>query len=292
MTAGVATILRRRGRSGDPNRGRVFQSFWIYVVCVVLGAITLIPLLYVVLGGFRTTGQIAAHPVAWPHPWITSNYTSIATSGAFWRQIGNSAIIAGIATLVIVTLGSSVAYALARYDFRGREILYTVFTLGLLLPLTVAVLPLYIELRQFGILDNPLGVALPEAAFGLPVTVIILRPFMRAIPSDLEDAAAIDGCSKIGFFWRILIPLSRPALMTVAVLAVVTSWNAFLLPLIVLNNPNDWTLPLGVAAYQGEYAQDTAAILAYTALSMVPALIFFMGAERRIVRGLSGAVKG
>jgi raffinose/stachyose/melibiose transport system permease protein len=287
----VATV--RRGHIGDSNRGRFFfQRFWVYVVCVVLGAITLVPLLYVVLGGFRNTGQIAAHPVAWPHPWITSNYTSIATSGAFWRQIGNSAIIAGIATFVIVTLGSSVAYALARYDFRGREILYTVFTLGLLLPLTVAVLPLYIELRQFGILDNPLGVALPEAAFGLPVTVIILRPFMRAIPSDLEDAAAIDGCSKIGFFWRILIPLSRPALMTVAVLAVVTSWNAFLLPLIVLNNPNDWTLPLGVAAYQGEYAQDTAAILAYTALSMVPALIFFVGAERRIVRGLSGAVKG
>ena len=137
-----------------------------------------------------------------------------------------------------------------------------------------------------------LGVALPEAAFGLPVTVIILRPFMRAIPSDLEDAAAIDGCSKIAFFWRILVPLSRPALTTVSVLAVVTSWNAFLLPLIVLNNPNEWTLPLGVASYQGEYAQDTAAILAYTALSMVPALLFFLAAERKIVGGLSGAIKG
>ena len=268
------------------------QRSWVYVVCLVLGVITIVPLLYVVLGGFRNTGQIAAQPVAWPHPWITSNYTGIVTSGAFWRQIGNSAIIAAVATLVIVSLGSCVAYGLSRYDFRGRELLYTIFTLGLLLPLTVAVLPLYIELRQFGILDNLLGVALPEAAFGLPVTVIILRPFMRAIPSDLEDAAAIDGCSKIGFFWRILVPLSRPALMTVSMLAVVTSWNAFLLPLIVLNNPNEWTLPLGVAAYQGEYAQDTAAILAYTALSMIPALLFFVGAERKIVGGLSGAIKG
>jgi raffinose/stachyose/melibiose transport system permease protein len=290
VSAGIATA--GRGRTGGSNAGRFVQRFWVYVVCVVVGAITIVPLLYVVLGGFRDTGQLAAHPVGWPHPWITSNYTSIATSGAFWRQIGNSAIIAAIVTLVIVTLGSCAAYALSRYEFRGREVLYTIFTLGLLLPLTVAVLPLYIELRQFGILDNPVGVAFPEAAFGLPVTVIILRPFMRAIPSDLEDAAAIDGCSKIAFFWRILIPLSRPALMTVAVLAVVTSWNAFLLPLIVLNNPNDWTLPLGVASYQGEYAQDTAAILAYTALSMVPALIFFVAAERRIVGGLSGAVKG
>ena len=287
MSASIATPRRRRA-----DARRRFQSWWTYAVCIVLGVITIVPLLYVVLGGFRNTGQIAAAPVAWPHPWITSNYTGIITSEAFWRQIGNSAIIAAIATLVIVTLGSCVAYALARYEFRGRELLYTIFTLGLLLPLTVAVLPLYIELRQFGILDSPLGVALPEAAFGLPVTVIILRPFMRAIPSDLEDAAAIDGCSKIGFFWRILIPLSRPALMTVSILAVVTSWNAFLLPLIVLNDPSEWTLPLGVASYQGEYAQDTAAILAYTALSMVPALVFFLAAERRIVGGLSGAIKG
>jgi raffinose/stachyose/melibiose transport system permease protein len=264
----------------------------VYVVCAVLGTIVLVPLIYVVLGGFRTTGQIAAHPVAWPNPWITSNYTNVITSGAFWHQVGNSVFIAAIATVIIVVFGSCAAYALARYDFHGREALYSVFTLGLLLPITVAVLPLYIMLRQFGILDNPLGVALPEAAFALPITIIILRPFMRAVPVELEDAAAIDGCSRIGFFWRILIPNSRPALMTVAILAVVTSWNAYLLPLIVLNNPSEWTLPLGVASYQTQYSQDTAAILAYTALSMIPALVFFLAAERRIVGGLSGAVKG
>jgi raffinose/stachyose/melibiose transport system permease protein len=282
----------RRPRAASVGVARAVHRFWVYVVCLVLGFLVLVPLVYVVLGGFRTTGQIAAHPVALPHPWVTHNYTSIATSGAFWRQVGNSAIIAAIVTVVVVTFGSCAAYALSRYSFRGREVLYTVFTLGLLLPLTVAVLPLYIELRQFRILDNPLGVALPEAAFALPVTIIILRPFMRAVPSDLEDAASIDGCSKLGFFWRVLLPLSRPALMTVAILAVVTSWNAYLLPLIVLNNPGEWTLPLGVTAYQTEYAQDTAAILAYTALSIVPALLFFLTAERRIVGGLSGAVKG
>jgi raffinose/stachyose/melibiose transport system permease protein len=287
MSVALATARRRRG-----SGGRLLRRAWVYAVCAVLGVITIVPLGYVVLGGFRSTGQLASAPVAWPHPWITSNYTGIVTSQAFWRQIGNSAIIAAVVTLVIVSLGSCVAFALARYEFRGRELLYTIFTLGLLLPLTVAVLPLYIELRQFGLLDSLLGVALPEAAFGLPVTIIILRPFMRAIPADLEDAASIDGCSKIGFFWRILVPLSRPALVTVSVLAVVTSWNAFLLPLIVLNNADQWTLPLGVAAYQGEYAQDTAAILAYTALSMVPALLFFVAAERRIVGGLSGAIKG
>jgi raffinose/stachyose/melibiose transport system permease protein len=272
--------------------GQFFTRFWVYVVCAVLGVIVIVPLLYVVLGGFRTSGQIAAHPVAWPHPWVTSNYTGVIKSGSFWRQFGNSAIIASIATVLILVLGSTAAYGLSRYDFRGREVIYSIFTLGLLLPITVAVLPLYIMLRQFHILDSPLGVALPEAAFALPVTIIIMRPFMRAIPMELEDAAAIDGCSRVGFFWRILLPNSRPAIMTVSILAFVTSWNAYLLPLIVLNNPNEWTLPLGVASYQTEYSQDTAAILAFTALGMIPALLFFLAAERRIVGGLSGAVKG
>jgi raffinose/stachyose/melibiose transport system permease protein len=112
------------------------------------------------------------------------------------------------------------------------------------------------------------------------------------VPVELEDAAAIDGCSRLGFFFRVLLPLSKPALMTVSILALVTSWNMFLLPLLVLNNTNEWTLPLGVANYSTEYTQDTARILAYTALSMIPALAFFLVAERRIVGGLSGAVKG
>jgi raffinose/stachyose/melibiose transport system permease protein len=156
----------------------------------------------------------------------------------------------------------------------------------------VAVLPLYLLLRQFGLLDTLIGVAIPEAAFGLPLTIVILRPFMRAVPAELEDAAAIDGCSRFGFFWRILLPLSRPALMTVAIVAFITSWNAFLLPLLVLTVDNNWTLPLGVANYSTQYSQDTARVLAFTALSMLPALAFFVMAERRIVGGLTGAVKG
>jgi raffinose/stachyose/melibiose transport system permease protein len=274
------------------RRRRWLGSLPIYAIALVLSAIVLVPLIYVVLGGFRTTGQLAAEPVGLPDPWVADNYSEILTSERFWRQVGNSALIAAIATAVVVGCGALAAFALARYDFRGRESFYTLFTLGLLFPISVAILPLYIMVRQLGLLDTALGVALPEAAFGLPITIVILRPFMRAVPAELEDAAAIDGCTKFGFFWRVVLPLSRPALMTVAILAVVTSWNMFLLPLLVLNDQTEWTLPLGVAAYSTEYTQDTARILAFTALSMVPALAFFVVAERRIVGGLAGAVKG
>jgi raffinose/stachyose/melibiose transport system permease protein len=278
--------------ASQPAVSRALGRALIYAVALLLAAIVIVPILYVLLGGFRTTGQIAAQPVALPQPWIFRNYTEIATGGTFWGFVFNSAIIAVIATAVVVVTGALAAFPLARIQFRGREVLYTLFTLGLLFPVGVAVLPLYLLLRQVNLLDTALGVALPEAAFGLPVTVVILRPFMRAIPVELEDAAVIDGCSRFSFFWRILVPLSMPALTTVAILAFVASWNAFLLPLLVLGATDHWTLPLGVSYYQGEHTQDTARILAFTALSMVPALAFFVLAERRIVGGLAGGVKG
>ena len=164
---------------------------------------------------------------------------------------------------------------------------------GLLFPSAVAILPLYILVRELGLSGNFLGVALPQAAFALPLTIVILRPFFRNIPAELEDAARIDGCGTFGFFWRILLPLSRPALATVSVLAIVTTWNAFFLPLVILNGAEQWTLPLGVMNFSTEYSSDKARVMAYTVVTIIPAIIFYAFAERHIVSGLtSGSVKG
>jgi raffinose/stachyose/melibiose transport system permease protein len=269
-----------------------FVNAPVYAVALLLAAIVLVPIGYVVLGGFRTTGQLASDPVGLPDPWVTHNYSSVITSETFWRQLGNSVIVAAIATALVVGVSALAAYPLSRMEFRGREAIFTFFTFGLLFPVAVAALPLYLLLRQLGLLDSLIGIALPEAAFGIPITIIILRPFMRAIPPELEDAAAMDGYGRFGFFLRVLLPLCRPALVTVTILSVITSWNNFILPLLVLTDPSKWTLPLGVAQYSSEHSADTAAILAFTTLSIVPALLFFLAAQRRIVGGLSGAVKG
>ncbi|MGI5184765.1 carbohydrate ABC transporter permease [Dactylosporangium sp. CA-152071] len=263
-----------------------------YLIVVLVVGVTVVPLLFTIIGGFRTNAQINNNPSGWPDPWNFSNYGEVLTSDVFWQAMYNSALISVITTLLAVAVGAMAAFALSRYTFTGRESLYTLFTLGLLFPLTAAALPLYLLLRELDLLENPLGVALPQAAFALPITIVILRPFMAAIPGELEDAAAMDGAGRLGFFWRILIPLSRPALTTVAILAFVTSWNAYLLPLLVLSDPGNFTLPLGVAAFQSQYSQDTARILAYTAASMIPAIGFFVFAERHIVGGLTGSVKG
>lgn len=277
------TATRRRLRPGTP---------FAYLLAIVVIGITVVPLLFVVIGGFRTNAQINDTPAGLPHPWVLQNYQEVLTDPRFLQFLWNSVQIAVVATAVAVALGSMAAFALSRYHFRGREAFYGLFTIGLLFPIGVATLPLYLLLRDIGLLETLIGVAIPEAAFSLPVTIVVLRPFMRAIPDEIEDAAVLDGATRLGFFWRILLPLSRPALTTVSVLAFVTSWNAYLLPLLVFNDQSHFTLPLGVATFQSQYSQDTARILAFTALSMIPALAFFVLAERRIVGGLTGSVKG
>lgn len=275
-----------------PRRRLGVSTVAVYLVAAVVTVATLAPVVYAVLGAFRSTGQITADPVGLPDPWIPDNYVNVLTSDTFWRQALNSTVVATLTTVIAVALGVMAAYALSRYEFRGREALYTFFTLGLLFPLTVAILPLFLLLRQMQLTDTTLGVALPQAAFALPMTIVILRPFLRALPDELEDAALVDGCGRLGFFWRIALPLSGPGLITVGVLAFVQSWNAYLLPLLVLGSPDAYTLPLGVATFSTQYTQDTAAVLAFTSLAMVPALVFFLLAQRRIVGGLTGAVKG
>ncbi len=167
-----------------------------------------------------------------------------------------------------------------------------VFVMGLLFPATVAIIPLFILITKDLHMGNTYwGIALPQAAFALPVTVVILRPFLQAIPDELEEAAQIDGCSRVGFFWRILLPLSGPGMITVGVLAFVGSWNAYLLPLLLLQSDMK-TLPLGVADFSSEHSSDMAGVFAFTSLAMIPALVFFLAMQKRIVGGLQGAVKG
>jgi raffinose/stachyose/melibiose transport system permease protein len=263
-----------------------------HVISIIVGLLIVIPIGFGVLGGFKDNGQLSTNPLGLPDPWRPENYTGILGSGVFWRQLGNSTLIAVATVVVVVGASALAAFVFARFTFRGREFLFTLFAMGLMFPFAVAILPLFILLRSMDLLDNPLGVILPQAAFGLPVTIIILRSFFRTIPAEVEEAATLDGCGPFAFFWRILLPMARPALATVSVLAAVASWNNFMLPLVVFTDQSWWTLPVGVQAFQGQYADDTARVLAYVVMSMIPALGFYAVAERQLVGGLAGSVKG
>jgi raffinose/stachyose/melibiose transport system permease protein len=287
MTGHTSVVRRSR-----PPAARL-RSITLHAICVVIGAAIVVPILFGLLGGFKDNGQLSVNPFGLPSPWVPQNYTDVLVSSTFWRELGNSTLIAVATTIVLVGVAAMAAFIFARYAFRGREVLFTVFAIGLMFPFAVAILPLFILLRTFNLLDNPLGVILPQAAFGLPVTIIILRSFFRTIPAEIEESATLDGCTPFGFFWRILLPMARPALATVSVLAIVASWNNFMLPLVVFNDPSSWTLPLGVQQFQTQYSTDTARVLAYVVIAMVPALAFYAVAERQLIGGLtSGATKG
>jgi raffinose/stachyose/melibiose transport system permease protein len=277
---------------GKPRNDRGWGNPVVYVAALVLIGLMLGPVLYIVIGGFRTNSQITANPAGWPDPWESGNYSDVLTSGTFWRQVGNSTIAAVATTIGVVVLGVMASYVLARYQFRGRGAMYALFAAGLMFPITVAITPLYILVKNLGLVNSLPGVILPQIAFGLPTTIIILVPFLQAIPQEIEEAAAIDGSSRVGFFWRMVLPLSVPGLITVGILAFIASWNSYLLPLFILNGQDTFTLPLGVQAFASQYSVDTAKVLAFTSLSMIPALVFFSLFERRIVGGLTGAVKG
>lgn len=297
----TTTLPRTRTREESPKPTEQKAGFdWgqpiVYLIALVVAAVAVGPVVYVFIGGFRTTADLNANPAGMPDPWVLQNWITVLSAPRFWGNVAASVILAGATTVGVVIAGIMAAFVIARYNFRGRQGLYTLFAAGLMFPLTVAALPLTLLLRTLGLHGTYLGVIIPGIAFALPTTIIILVPFLRAIPDELEEAARIDGATRIGFFWRILLPLSKPGLITVGILAFVASWNGYLLPLLVISTgtlPQEWwPLPLGVTQFSTQYSQDTGAVLAYTSLAMIPALVFFLLAEKRIVGGLTGAVKG
>jgi raffinose/stachyose/melibiose transport system permease protein len=289
----AATLVEAPPARQRPAPGQLKSGGWaIYFVALVLIGLMLAPVAYIILGGFRSNSEITVDPSGLPTAWHWENYADVLVSPVFWGQVGNSAIAAIATTVLVVALGLMAAFALARYSFRGRGLIYAVFAAGLMFPMTVAITPLYILVRNLGLMNSIAGVIVPQIAFALPITIIILVPFLAAIPNELQEAASIDGCSRLGFFWRMVIPLAVPGVITVGILAFISSWNSYLLPLFILNNEAAYTLPLGTQAFASQYSVDTAKVLAFTSLSMIPALVFFSLFERRIVGGLTGAVKG
>ena len=282
-------------RAGRPSSA---ANRWItpllqYLVGGFFALVVLIPLVATVINVFKSNADLLLNPFGVHRTWQFENYTSILWSGAFWRQLWNSTFIMVATAMGVVALASMAAFVFARMTFRGREVLFNFFMLGLLFPLAVAILPLYITLRQINLVDSHWGVILPQVAFGLPANILILRGFFASIPRELDEAAAIDGCTPVGYFVRILLPLMRPALAAVVVLTMVVSWNNFFLPLLVLNNEQLYTLPLGIMQFQGQFGTDWARVLAFVSLALLPTIVFYLLAERQIIAGLTaGAVKG
>lgn len=261
-----------------------------YIMLIALCTVMMLPVLVAFLGSIRTNGEFISQPFGLPTSGLhLDNYVLILTDNRFWRSALNSlGITVGVMSINIV-MSSMLAFAFSRMRFFSKGLWFNILSVGLLFPLVVAILPIFIQIRSFGLTGNILGVILPMAAFGIPGSVVILRGFFIAVPKELEEAAYIDGANVYQFFYRILIPIVRPAIFAVATIQIIAAWNEFFLPLVVLTgSPETWPLPLGLMQFQGQYGTDWAAVMTYITILMIPAIIFYLFTQKYIVTGLTG----
>jgi raffinose/stachyose/melibiose transport system permease protein len=264
-----------------------------YAILFAVAGFVLIPLLAALLGGFKSLGDLRVNPFGLPAQWQWENYWSILSGSRYWRLLLNSLVVAVLTVILTLAAASLAAFVFAHVRFFGRTFLLQYLMLGLMFPAAAAILPLFIKIRDLGLLDTYWGVILPQVGFGLAMSILLLHTFFRQLPEELLDAALLDGCGYIRFFRYVTLPLSRPILATVGVIVFVHSWNNYLLPLVVLNRDEIYPWPLGIMAFQGEYSTDWQLVLAFVTLTILPAVIMFIAAQKYIVAGLTaGAVKG
>jgi multiple sugar transport system permease protein len=268
------------------------QAVVVYALLALLVALMLGPYLYILSSSFKETYTLVTIP---PRPWPENpsldNYVYIVRELPFPRWFVNSAAVAVAVTLGTVFVDALTAYAFARREFFGRDLLFALMLTTVMIPGALLLIPAFLITNGLGLTNSYLGLIIP--ATGGVLGVFLLRQFMQTLPVELEHAARIDGCSEFGVFWRIILPLSKPALATLAIFTFSAQWNSLIWPLVVVNNKALYTLPLGLALLRGEFQVNYGITSAAAFLSALPLMVVFLFLQRYFMEGLTvGAIKG
>lgn len=264
----------------------------IHAVLWLNTAIMLYPIAVMFLSGFKSNAEIYGAPFALPSSYSLKNFAMIWGETRFPRYLANSLLITVASVSLIVVLATMAAYAIARYRFAGNELLYLFFLSGLVVPLKLAIIPLFIQLKALALIDSRLGIILVYTAMGLPSAIFILTGFLRTLPSELEDQGRIDGAGEARIMWSIMLPLARPAMVIAAIHNAVPIWNDFFFPLVFLQSPDIKTLPQGLTVFMGEYNTEWGVLFAGLTLAALPITLVYVALSRQFIAGLThGAVK-
>ena len=275
------------------SRRRFFRYVANYLVLGAIAFLMLLPLLWLISTAFKapTEDIFQFPPQFWPASPTLQNFVRVWQTNPFGRYLFNSTLVAVLTVGLNVLVCSLAAYPLARLDFRGRDALFTLIVLTILIPFQIVMIPLYILAVNLGLRNSYLGLIFPAiaSAFG----IFLLRQAFQGVPKELEEAARMDGCSELGIWWFVMLPSIRPALVTLAIFVFIGAWSDFLWPLILLDQPEYYTLPLGVAKLAGAFSLDWRLIAAGSVISITPILLFFLVMQRYIVPTETGSgVKG
>ncbi|QIB41502.1 carbohydrate ABC transporter permease (plasmid) [Rhizobium oryzihabitans] len=252
----------------------------------------LAPIAIMVFSAFKTNAQIFQSPFSIPDFTNVNSILRVWNETDFMLYMGNSLIVTSASIALILILGTMAAYAIARYEFRGSGLILLFFLAGLTLPLKLAIIPLFIQMRDFGLIDSRLSLIFIYVATGLPTTVFIMTGFIRSLPNELEDAARMDGANEARIMWSIMLPLVRPAMVIAAIQNVVPIWNDFFFPLIFIQNNNLKTLPQGLTTFMGEFGTDWGVLFSGLTLSALPIIVLYIALSRQFINGMTaGAIK-
>ncbi len=269
------------------------REAWLIQAMLALNAVfMLLPLGVMLLSAFKTNAEIFTSPFALPAAWNLDNLTAVWTGTDFAVQLANSALVTSASVALLLTIGTMAAYALARYRFRGRDWLMLFFLSGLMLPLKLAIIPLFLQLDALHLIDTRAGLVLVYTAMGLPSAIFILTGFLRALPTELEESARIEGASEARIMLQIMLPLARPALIIAGLQNAVPIWNDFFFPLVFITTDRLKTLPQGLTNFMGEYSTDWGILFAGLTLSALPITLCYILLSRQFIAGMTqGALK-
>ncbi|MGJ8609819.1 MAG: carbohydrate ABC transporter permease [Octadecabacter sp.] len=249
-----------------------------------------LPLLWMVMAAFKTRREIFTDPLGMPAQFTFDSFHRVWGVG-LGTFMANSAFVTFLSVGVIVLVSGMAAYVLARTNTLMMRLIYLMIVAGFAVPVTAVLLPLYQMMSAAGLLNNYLGIVLVYAAYGIPFTTILFYAFFLDFPQELEEAARLDGCSRIQIFFRVIVPLSGPAVASAAIFQAVFVWNEFLMALVMLTTPSMKTMPVGILQLRGEFSSDWPAIMAGLALATIPILVLFISLQKYFVRSLAGLGK-
>ncbi len=270
----------------DPTWRRILAGKPLLYLAVILGAgIMLFPFLWTVITSITPDGSLATGPSLIVEDPTLDGYRTLFGSLPVWRIIFNSLWIAVVATLAQIVTGAMAAYGFARLEFKGKNLIFALYLATLMVPLQVLVVPLFIQMTEMKLQDTYFALLAPSlaSAFG----IFLLKQAVEGLPRELDEAATIDGAGHLRIFLRIILPLVRPALATLAVFAFMGSWNSFLWPLVVIRSPELMTLPLGLSTLQGQYTTEWSVVMAGSVVSIVPIALIYLVAQRHIIAGFA-----
>ena len=273
---------------------RKIKFNWILVhLFLIAYCVTVVyPAILVIFNSFKSTQEIFASPYGLPKSFSFINYINAWNEANFGVYFKNSVFVTLVSVFLVLLVASLAAYVLARFKFKGSFVIFFIFLLGLMLPIRLAIIPLYILIRDLGLLDTYTGLILVYVASGLSFSIFILYTFFKSIPEEMVEAARIEGANSFQIYYKIMLPLVRPALSTVAIFNFMSFWNDFFFPYILIKDEALYTVPVGITSFFGEYTTDWSLLFAGLALSIIPVIIVFFVMSKQFIEGLTaGAIK-